>query len=122
MQNEDLSRLATLYYVDGLTQEDLSQMFSISRATVGRMLRRALQEGIVEIRVRPSNTLSSDLEKALIERFGPSWASNSAARAGVIWIVSKCGTLIGGAAAFKVVMLVSPGGARVLPDARAAVV
>ena len=70
MQNEDLSRLATLYYVDGLTQEDLSQMFSISRATVGRMLRRALQEGIVEIRVRPSNTLSSDLEKALIERFG----------------------------------------------------
>ena len=70
MQNEDLSRLATLYYVDGLTQEDLSQMFSISRATVGRMLRRALQEGIVEIRVRPSNTLSSDLEKALIARFG----------------------------------------------------
>ena len=70
MQNEDLSRLATLYYVDGLTQEDLSQMFSISRATVGRMLRRALQEGIVEIRVRPSNTLSSDLEKALVKESG----------------------------------------------------
>ncbi len=70
MQNENLSRLATLYYIDGLTQEELSRMFSISRATIGRMLRRALREGIVEIRVRPNNALASDLEKALIERFG----------------------------------------------------
>lgn len=70
MQNEELSRLATLYYIDGLTQEELSRIFSISRATIGRMLRRALQEGIVEIRVRPSNSVTSDLEKALIERFG----------------------------------------------------
>lgn len=70
MQSDELSRLATLYYIDGLTQEELSRMFSISRASIGRMLRRALQEGIVEIRVRPNNALASDLEKALIERFG----------------------------------------------------
>ena len=70
MQSDELSRLATLYYLDGLTQEELSRMFSISRATIGRMLRRALREGIVEIRVRPNNALASDLEKALIERFG----------------------------------------------------
>lgn len=70
MYKDDLARLATLYYLDGLTQEELSRMLSVSRATVGRMLRRALQEGIVEIRVRPSNTYVSDIEKALIDRFG----------------------------------------------------
>lgn len=70
MSDEELARLATLYYVDGLTQEELSKQFSISRATVGRMLRKALQEGIVEIRVRPINAFSSDIEKALIQRFG----------------------------------------------------
>ena len=70
MYKEELARIATLYYIDGLTQEELSRMFSISRATVGRMLRRALQEGIVEIRVRPNNAYAADLEKALVERFG----------------------------------------------------
>lgn len=97
MQNEDLSRLATLYYVDGLTQEDLSQMFSISRATVGRMLRRALQEGIVEICVRPSNTLSSDLEKALgpkYKQFGESL--NVAAITLVCSLVSKASNTLFG--------------------------
>jgi len=68
--DEELARLATLYYIDGLTQEELSKQFAISRATIGRMLRRALQEGIVEIRVRPNNAFSSDLENALIQRFG----------------------------------------------------
>lgn len=70
MYKENLAQLATLYYFDGLTQDELSRMFSVSRATVGRMLRRALQEGIVEIRVRPSNSYAADLEKALVERFG----------------------------------------------------
>ena len=70
MTKEELTRLATLYYIDGMTQEELSKMFSISRATIGRMLRRAMEEGIVEIRVRPSTAYSGDIEKALIERFG----------------------------------------------------
>ena len=70
MSDEELARLATLYYIDGLTQEELSKQFDISRATIGRMLRKALQEGIVEIRVRPNNAFSSDIENALIQRFG----------------------------------------------------
>jgi len=67
---DELTRLATLYYVDGLTQEELSQQFRISRATVGRMLRRAQEEGIVEIRVRPHIAYSADLERELVQRFG----------------------------------------------------
>jgi DNA-binding transcriptional regulator LsrR (DeoR family) len=62
--------MATLYYVDQLTQEDLSKRFSVSRATVGRMLKRAQEEGIVEIRVRHHPSDTSQLEHALIARFG----------------------------------------------------
>lgn len=70
ISHEELTRLATLYYVDGLTQEALSERYGISRATVGRLLRRAQDLGIVEIRVQhhPSHTV--DLEQALVTRFG----------------------------------------------------
>ena len=70
MTDSDLAKLATLYYIDGCTQDELSKTFVISRATVGRMLRKAQKEGIVEIRVRPHATIVSDLEKQLMERFG----------------------------------------------------
>jgi DNA-binding transcriptional regulator LsrR (DeoR family) len=74
MSYEELTRLATLYYVDEQTQEALSERFGISRATVGRMLRRAQELGIVEIRVQHHPTLTVDLERDLIRRFGISRA------------------------------------------------
>ncbi len=70
MTDSDLAKLATSYYVDGRTQEELSRAFGISRATVGRLLRKAQQEGIVEIRVRPHATFAADLERQLVDRFG----------------------------------------------------
>jgi DNA-binding transcriptional regulator LsrR (DeoR family) len=70
MTTDELTRLATLYYVDGLTQEDLSKQFSLSRAKIGRLLKRAQEEGIVEIRVRHHPRDTRDLERELIDRFG----------------------------------------------------
>ncbi|WP_293910504.1 sugar-binding transcriptional regulator [Deinococcus sp.] len=67
---DELTTLATLYYVDGLTQEELSKRFGVSRATIGRLLKRAQEEGIVEIRVRQSPKVADELERALISRFG----------------------------------------------------
>ncbi|AJY38185.1 putative sugar-binding domain protein (plasmid) [Burkholderia humptydooensis] len=69
MTTDELTRLATLYYVDGLTQEDLSKQFSLSRAKIGRLLKRAQDEGIVEIRVRHHPRDTRDLERDLIQRF-----------------------------------------------------
>ncbi|MCW5221771.1 sugar-binding transcriptional regulator [Verminephrobacter aporrectodeae subsp. tuberculatae] len=69
MTESELAQLATLYHVDGCTQDDLSRQFGISRATVGRLLRRAREEGIVEIRVRPHAIFAADLERQLTERF-----------------------------------------------------
>jgi DNA-binding transcriptional regulator LsrR (DeoR family) len=70
MSTDELTQLAKLYYVDGLTQEDLAQKFSISRAKVGRLLKRAEQEGIVEIRVRHHPRATQALEQELVSRFG----------------------------------------------------
>lgn len=72
MSPDELTELAKLYHIDGLTQEELATRFDISRVKVGRLLKRAVREGIVEICVRlqhpPDKTAA--LEKALIERFG----------------------------------------------------
>jgi len=70
MAVDELTQIAVLYYVDGMTQEELSKRFSLSRAKVGRMLRRAQEEGIVEIRVRHHPRYTSDLEREIIARFG----------------------------------------------------
>src|SRR4051812_41862808 len=70
MSIDELTQLAKLYYVDGLTQEDLAKKFTISRVKVGRLLKRAVEEGIVEIRVRHHPRATQALEQALIDRFG----------------------------------------------------
>lgn len=70
MLHDELTLLAKLYYVDGLTQEDLAKQFGLSRAKVGRQLKRAEQEGIVEIRVRHHPRANEALSRELIERFG----------------------------------------------------
>jgi len=70
MTTDELTQLATLYYVDGLTQEHLARQFSLSRAKIGRLLKRAQEEGIVEIRVRHHPRDTRDLEQELIRRFG----------------------------------------------------
>lgn len=74
MSHEELTQIATLYYIDGQTQDELSRRFGISRATVGRVLKRAQELGIVEIRVHHHPTKTVDLEAQLIERFGISRA------------------------------------------------
>jgi DNA-binding transcriptional regulator LsrR (DeoR family) len=74
MSFEQLTQLATLYYMDGQTQDELSRRFAISRATIGRMLKRAQELGIVEIRVQHHPTLTVDLEREMVQRFGISRA------------------------------------------------
>lgn len=65
-----MTEIAALYYADEVTQEELSQRFGMSRAKIGRLLKRAREEGIVEIRVRPHPGVAGDIEKEFIRRFG----------------------------------------------------
>lgn len=65
-----LTEISVAYYQDGATQEEISKKFSISRAKVGRMLKQARDEGIVEITVKYHPVFSAKIEQRLIERFG----------------------------------------------------
>ncbi|WP_108651346.1 sugar-binding transcriptional regulator [Dongshaea marina] len=65
-----LTEVSVAYYQNGATQEEISRKFSISRAKVGRMLKQARDEGIVEITVKYHPAFSAKIEQRLIERFG----------------------------------------------------
>ena len=65
-----LVEIASLYYHQDITQEELSRRFSLSRAKVSRLLKRAREDGIVEIRVHQHPGISSDLEQEFIGQFG----------------------------------------------------
>jgi DNA-binding transcriptional regulator LsrR (DeoR family) len=67
---DSMTEIAALYYADQVTQEELSQRFGMSRAKIGRLLKRAREEGIVEIRVRPHPGVAVEIEQEFIRRFG----------------------------------------------------
>lgn len=68
-QVELMVRAASMYYMDNITQNAIAKQMGISRATVVRLLQRALEEGIVEIRVNTHPDLRLPLEQALREQF-----------------------------------------------------
>jgi len=67
---DTLTRAAWWYYVDGWTQEAIADRMHVSRATVVRMLQRARQTGIVEIRVHGDRLADIRRESELASRFG----------------------------------------------------
>lgn len=65
-----LTEISVAYYQDGATQEEISKKYGISRAKVGRLLKQARDEGIVEITVKYHPVFSAKVEQRMIERFG----------------------------------------------------
>src|SRR5450432_3555131 len=67
---ELMTRVASMYYLEDINQGDIAAQLGLSRPKVGRLLRRAKQEGIVEITVHTHPALSMRLESDLQTRFG----------------------------------------------------
>jgi len=67
---ELMTRVASLYYLDDITQHEIAQQLGLSRPKVGRLLKRAREVGIVEIRVNTHPALSIQLEHQFKEQFG----------------------------------------------------
>jgi DNA-binding transcriptional regulator LsrR (DeoR family) len=64
-----LTEIAILYYQQSATQEEIARKYKISRPKVSRLLRRAREEGIVEITVKFHPVHSAQLEQRLMDRF-----------------------------------------------------
>lgn len=67
---ELLVRVASMYYMDNLSQEDIAHSLNLSRPKVQRLLDRARKEGVVEIRINALPSLHLDLEARLKATFG----------------------------------------------------
>lgn len=72
MQDRDglLTRVAYMYYMDNLSQQEIAASLDLSRSKVSRMLQEAKDKGIVEIKITPINSRCYDLERVLKEKYG----------------------------------------------------
>jgi DNA-binding transcriptional regulator LsrR (DeoR family) len=64
-----LVRIASLYYLNNETQESIAARLGLSRQKVQRYLKKAHDEGIVEIRIHPSSAETNDLAEEIRDRF-----------------------------------------------------
>jgi len=64
-----LTKIATLYYKNGLTQVQVAKRLGLSRQSVGRSLKRAQESGIVEIKIHSPLSLSAELESQVEKAF-----------------------------------------------------
>lgn len=67
---ELMTRVASQYYLEGMTQEAVARSLRLSRPKVGRLLDRARMTGIVEITVNVHPDIALQLEAALVSEFG----------------------------------------------------
>ncbi len=73
--NENLkTRVAWLYYVEGLTQDEIVAQTGINRSKVLRILAASRQDGTVQIRVTTNLSRCVELERKMEERWGLSRA------------------------------------------------
>ena len=64
-----MTRVARLYYEDGLKQPEIAAQLNLSQATVSRLLKRAEDEPIVRISVSVPVGAYPDLEEVLLRRY-----------------------------------------------------
>ncbi len=65
-----MTEVAKLYYYEDLTQDQIGEVLGLSRQKVSRLLRRAREEGLVQVRVLEAHRDTEILENRLRERFG----------------------------------------------------
>ena len=65
-----MTSVARMYYLNGLGQSEIANIYGISRSTVSRLLSAAREQGIVRISVDESDPRDHDLERQLKERLG----------------------------------------------------
>ncbi|MBL8133492.1 MAG: sugar-binding transcriptional regulator [Anaerolineae bacterium] len=72
MYNEtrQLVRVATLYYKHQLLQSEIAERVGVSRQTVGRLLQRANELGLVKVEIQQPFAYATDLELRLEQVFG----------------------------------------------------
>lgn len=69
-QSDDAARAGWLYYVAGMTQDQIARELGVSRQRAQRLVSRAMTEGLVHVRIEHPIAACLELEQALVDRFG----------------------------------------------------
>jgi DNA-binding transcriptional regulator LsrR (DeoR family) len=64
-----LITIAKMYYIDGLSQQEIAQAVHVSRPTVSRMLKTSVKEGIVQIRIDDVSSYGLELARRIKQRY-----------------------------------------------------
>ena len=67
--SDRLAKIAELYYLEDLNQQKIAKLLGISSQKVYRMLKRARELGIVEIRIRRSGEVDTEHSQSLASHF-----------------------------------------------------
>lgn len=71
MNRRDLMVMAAkMYYIEGLSQEEIAEKIHLSRPSVSRMLSACIKEGIVQIRIDDASTLGKELGNTIKKKYG----------------------------------------------------
>jgi DNA-binding transcriptional regulator LsrR (DeoR family) len=71
MVSELLYDSAKLYYLDGMSQENIAAKLKISRSQVSRNLKKAREFGLVEVKLNPPKKMEyNELAAKIVSRFG----------------------------------------------------
>lgn len=65
-----ITKVARLYHQQGISQPQIAERLSLSQPRVSRLLKEAIELGIVRITVVSPGSVHSDLEQALCQKFG----------------------------------------------------
>lgn len=67
---EMILQIAKMYYMENMTQEEISKAVYISRANISRLLKTSRKLGIVEIRINDTSPVEAQLQQQLKREFG----------------------------------------------------
>jgi DNA-binding transcriptional regulator LsrR (DeoR family) len=71
MDRRDLKiQVAKMYYIEGLSQDEISKNIHVSRPSVSRLLQSCIKEGIVQIKIDDVSSFGKELGKRIVETYG----------------------------------------------------
>lgn len=68
--HDEAARAGWLYYVGGMTQDQIATELGVSRQRAQRLVSRAMAEGLIQVRLNHRIGSCLDLESALTDRYG----------------------------------------------------
>ena len=68
--HDEAARAGWLYYVGGMTQDQIATELGVSRQRAQRLVSRAMAEGLIQVRLSHRIGTCLDLEAALTDRYG----------------------------------------------------